>query len=76
MLKKPLNALMLTCAAALCACQSAPPPRPEAITVPPLGLSKREPTLTQRMLQLLSASPKTETTQSGTSTPALTATPK
>jgi hypothetical protein len=70
--RKPLIALTLICAVALCGCQSAPQARPAAITVPPLGLAKREPTLTPRMLQLLSASPQMETTQSATSTPALT----
>ena len=52
------------CSLALCACQSTQPPV-QCPQIPELGLQKREPNLTQKLLTILSPSPQTETQRSG-----------
>lgn len=70
-------ALSVIFALALCACQSPSPPAQLLVApvaqIPPLptDLVPREPNLRQRLLCLLSESPATATTPSGTSTAAL-----
>ena len=86
-MRKRLKTLsLLTFALAMSACQS-PPAQPLAVApvpaslicpppleVPALGLKKREPNLTRRLVQTLSPSPTAATTPSATSTSVSTAT--
>lgn len=51
-------------AAATSACQSLPTQPPAQVPPLPANISKREPTLTQELLKLLSPSPSEETKQS------------
>lgn len=65
-------ACALMCVAALAGCQSLPQPAYQAARVPPLPAElaqKHEPTLTQRLLMLLSPSPPTATPPSGEAIP-------
>lgn len=66
--KKMLNPKSLLCASAyvlaLCACQSPQPPV-QCPKIPELGLQKREPNLTERLLMILSPLPQTEIEPSG-----------
>lgn len=78
--RKTVTLSLLACALALSACQSpsciAEQSDPvEPLTLPDLGLDKREPNLRQRLRSLWTESPATATTPSASSTPASTATP-
>lgn len=73
---RPVIALLLTCALVASGCQS-PPARPTTLAQPvtlelpplPPQIKKREPNLTQRLLQLLQPSSPKATKPSTTSTP-------
>ncbi|MNP28220.1 hypothetical protein D3C76_1211750 [compost metagenome] len=66
---RPMPAFVLMSLLASAGCQSSPSaPSCEPMPIPAWMLQKREPNLTQRLLNELSPSDQTETTQSGSST--------